>query len=197
MTFRLGLTGSIGAGKTTTAHMFRDLRVPVWDADATVHTLYARGGPAEGPVGALVPDAVAPSGLDRAILRAAVTEDPELLPKIERIVHPLVAADRMAFTRVHPDAPLLVFDIPLLFETGGDKAVDAVLVVTTDPETRKARAMARPGMTDAVYENLSARQMPDAEKRARADHVIETRTLDRTRADVADLVRSLTEAGDR
>jgi len=191
MTVRLGLTGSIGTGKSTTAQMFRDLGVPVWDADATVHRLYAAGGAAVAPVAALVPEAAKDGALDRTRLKDAIGTDPDLLRRIEAIVHPLVADDRAAFVAAHAAAPLIVLDIPLLYETGAEAQVDAVLVVTTDPETQAARVLARPGMTGALFDQIRARQVPDAEKRARADHLIETKTLAQTRADVADLVQQL------
>lgn len=193
MTLRLGLTGSIGTGKSTTARMFRDLGIPVWDADETVHRLYAPGGAAVAPVAVLVPGAVVGGGVSRDRLREEIKTDPDLLNRVETIVHPLVAADRADFVAAHADAPLIVLDIPLLYETGGEKAVDAVLVVTTDPETQRARVLARPGMTQEMFERILARQLPDAEKRARADHVIATNTLEQTRANVADLVRTLTK----
>jgi dephospho-CoA kinase len=196
MTFRLGLTGSIGMGKSTTAAMFRELGVPVWDADDTVHRLYAKGGAAVAPVAAILPEAIRDGAVDRDVLRAEMKTDPELLGRLERVVHPLVAADRAQFCRDHGQAPLVVLDIPLLFETGGHAGVDAVLVVTTDPETQRARVMARPGMTEALFDQIVARQVPDAEKRARADHVIETKTLEQTRASVADLVKRLSGGGD-
>jgi dephospho-CoA kinase len=196
MTFRLGLTGSIGMGKSTTAAMFRELGVPVWDADDTVHRLYAKGGAAVGPVAAIVPEAVHDGAVDRDVLRAAMKKDPDLLGRLESVVHPLVAAERAQFCRDHGQAPLVVLDIPLLFETGGQAGVDAVLVVTTDPETQRTRVMARPGMTEALFDQIMARQVPDSEKRARADHVIETKTLEQTRASVADLVKRLSGGED-
>lgn len=196
MTFRLGLTGSIGMGKSTTAAMFRELGVPVWDADDTVHRLYAKGGTAVAPVAAILSEAIRDGAVDRDVLRAAMKTDPELLGRLERVVHPLAAADRAQFCRDHGQAPLVVLDIPLLFETGGQAGVDAVLVVTTDPETQRARVMARPGMTEALFDQIVARQVPDGEKRARADHVIETKTLEQTRASVADLVKRLSGGGD-
>lgn len=195
MSFRLALTGSIGMGKSTTAGMFRDLGVPVWDADETVHRLYAPGGAAVGAVAALVPDAVRDGGVDRDRLRVALKTDPGLLQRLEAVVHPLVADDRARFCAEHAGAPLVLLDIPLLYETGGHAAVDGVLVVTTDAETQAARVMARPGMTQDLFAQILSRQTPDAEKRARADHVIETKTLEQTRAAVADLVARLTYKG--
>jgi dephospho-CoA kinase len=186
MTYRLGLTGSIGMGKSTTAQMFRDLGVPVWDADAAVHRLYQ--SEAVQPVGALCPDSVKDGRIDRAALKDWIARDPTALAKLEAVVHPLVAADRAAFI-ARADAPLVVLDIPLLFETGAD--VDGVLVVTAPPDMQRARVLARPGMDAAQFERILARQMPDAEKRVRADFVIETLDMDSTRAAVQDLVAKL------
>jgi len=186
MTYRLGLTGSIGMGKSTTAEMFRALGVPVWDADAAVHRLYE--GAAVGPVGALCPDAVVEGRIDRAALKRWIARDPAALGQLEAVVHPLVAADRAAFI-AQADSPFIVLDIPLLFETGAE--VDGVLVVTAPPEVQRARVLARPGMDDAQFRRILSRQMPDAEKRARADFVIETRDMDSTRAAVQDVVSKL------
>lgn len=195
MSFRLALTGSIGMGKSTTAAMFRDLGVPVWDADETVHRLYAKGGAAVGPIAALLPDAIRDGAVDRGRLRSALKTDPELLRRLETVVHPLVAADRARFCADHADAPLVLLDIPLLYETGGETQVDAVLVVSTDPEAQRQRVMSRPGMTGDLFRQILSRQVPDAEKRTRADHVIETNTLEQTRKAVAELVRKLTAKG--
>lgn len=195
MTIKLGLTGSIGMGKSTTAAMFRAMGIPVWDADETVHRLYAVGGAAVAPVAALIPDALLGGMINRDALKRAISTDATLLIRLEKIVHPLVAQDRAAFLERHADQPLVVLDIPLLFETGADAWLDAVLVVTTDPETQTARVMARPGMTDAAFAQILARQTPDAEKRARADHVIATKTLEQTRADVTELIATLTGKG--
>ncbi|WP_071794994.1 dephospho-CoA kinase [Natronohydrobacter thiooxidans] len=186
--YRLGLTGSIGMGKSTTAGFFREFGVPVWDADAAVHRLYAPGGAAVGPVGALCPAAIVDGTIDRGALKDWIAQDKEALAKLEAVVHPLVAEDRAAFV-AGAQAPLVVLDIPLLFEVGAD--VDGVLVVTAPPEVQRARVLARPGMTAAQYEAILARQMPDAEKRARADFVIETLDMDSTRRDVRNLVELL------
>ncbi len=172
----LGLTGSIAMGKSTTAAMFRDAGIPVWDADAAVHRAYGYGGAAVEPVAALVPEARAPAGIDREALRRAIALDPDLLTRIERIVHPIVGTDRKRFLEDARDAgePIAVLDIPLLFETGAHEYVDAVVVVTCDPEEQRRRALTREGMTPDRFDAILARQMPDVEKRAHADHIIDT-----------------------
>jgi dephospho-CoA kinase len=189
----LGLTGSIGMGKSTTAAMFAAEGVPVWDADAAVHRLYAPGGAAVAAVGALCPAAIVRGAVDRARLRAAIQADPMLLPRIEAAVHPLVAADRQAFLAAEAAraAPVVVLDIPLLFETGGEAEVDATVVVSAPPEVQRARVLARPGMTPEQFEAILARQMPDAEKRRRATHVIETTTPEGARARVRDILAAI------
>jgi dephospho-CoA kinase len=189
----LGLTGSIGMGKSTTAGLFAEAGVPVWDADAAVARLYAPGGGGAAALADLVPAAVAGDAVDRDRLRAAVAGDPGLLPGLEARVHPRVAADREAFRAAHADAPLLVFDIPLLYETGADAWLDGVLVVTAPPEVQRTRVLARPGMTEAALDALLARQTPDAEKRARADHLLFTdRGVEAARAEVRALIDRLT-----
>ncbi|WP_227285593.1 dephospho-CoA kinase [Boseongicola sp. H5] len=192
MTFVLGLTGSIGMGKSTTARFFRDLGIPVWDADETVHRLYSKDGAAVSMIAELRPGAVRNGCIDRAHLKAWIAEDPAALSRIEAIVHPLVAADRAQFLEDHAEQPLVVLDIPLLFETGADLWVDGVLVVTAAPEVQRARVFERPGMTEDTFNTILSRQMPDAQKRARADYVIETKTLEQTRAAVETLVSQIT-----
>ena len=192
MTVVLGLTGSIGMGKSTTTGFFREAGVPVWDADAAVHALYDRGGAAVGPIGVLHPAAVQDGAIDRAALRAWIAQDGTALRQIESVVHPLVTRSRADFIRENSDKPLVVVDVPLLFETGGDRGVDVTLVVSAPAEVQRARVLARPGMTEAHFQTILSKQMPDAEKRARADHVIETLTLEQTRAAVFDLVAKLT-----
>ncbi|MGP9788744.1 dephospho-CoA kinase [Roseinatronobacter sp. NSM] len=185
----LGLTGSIGMGKSTTAQMFRDEGVPVWDADAAVHALYARGGAAVAPVGALCPQAVVDGAIDRAQLKRWIAQDSTALQRLEGVVHPLVAADRAAFIAARADAPLVVLDVPLLLE--GGSAVDGVLVVTAPPDVQRARVLARDGMTVEQFDMIRSRQMPDAEKRARADFIIETVDMDSARAAVRDVIAKL------
>ena len=190
MTWKLGLTGSIGMGKSTTAAMFRDESVPVWDADATVHKLYAKGGAAVLPIGQEFPDAIVDGTVDRDQLKQIIAKDAGVLPKLEAIVHPLVAADRAEFLDTNK-AELVVFDIPLLFETGADRWLDSVLVVTCPSEVQAKRVLDRGTMSSEQFQMILSRQMPDAEKRARADHVIETLTLDATRAAVRNLIAEL------
>lgn len=191
MTFRLGLTGSIGMGKSTTAQMFRDLGHPVWDADQAVHRLYAPGGLAVAPVAAAFPGALAQGGIDRGALKTALAADPAALARLEGIVHPLVARDRQDFLARHVGAPLVVLDIPLLFESAHPPDLDGVAVVSTDPATQAARVLARPGMTRDTLAMILARQMPDADKRARADWIIPTDSLDGARAAVARIVNEV------
>lgn len=185
--FSLGLTGSVGMGKSTTAAMFRESGVPVWDADAAVHRLYAPGGAAVRPLADLCPEALVDGGIDRGALKAWIARDPGALDQIERIVHPRVAADRVKFA-AETEAGLVVFDIPLLFEKGSEVEMDGTLLVTAPPAVQRARVLARPGMTEAQFQLLLSRQMPDAEKRARATHIVETLTLDQTRAYVQALI---------
>lgn len=185
--YRLGLTGSVGMGKSTTARLFAEVGVPVWDADAAVHRLYAAGGAAVGPVAALCPAALKNGSIDRAALKDWIATDPTALLRLESVVHPLVAADRDAFAAA-TSADLVVFDIPLLYEKGTEAQMDAVLVVTAPPALQRARVMARGGMTEAQFQTILARQMPDREKRARADHIIETLSLDSARAAVHALI---------
>lgn len=189
--FRLGLTGSIGMGKSTTAKMFAEAGVPVWDADATVHALYARGGAAVTPIGAVFPDAIVDGAVNRARLREVLNADKQALNRLESLVHPLTTAAREAFLTAHSGADLVLLDIPLLFETGAEKSCDAVLVVSAPPEVQRARVLERGQMTEAQLDLILARQMPDAEKRARADYVIETLSLDATRAAVQNLIAKI------
>jgi dephospho-CoA kinase len=179
-------------GKSTTADMFRGEGVPVWDADAAVHRIYAPGGAAGDPLSQIVPEAVKQDGsVDRGALRDAIAQKPDLLDEIEQVVHPLVADDRNRFLEKNVNADIVLLDIPLLFETGGQSNVDRVVVVTTDAETQKQRVMQRPGMDEVTFERLLSRQVPDSEKRAKADYVIRTDSLEDTRQSVKELVSRL------
>lgn len=193
--FCLGLTGSIGMGKSTTAAMFAAEGVPVWDADQAVHLLYAAGGAAVAPLAALFPDAEMQGAIRRDVLRRRIGEDPAVLPRIEAVVHPLVVLDRARFIAETP-ADILLLDVPLLFETGADTGMDASLVVTAPPALQRARVMARPGMTEALFQTLLAKQLPDRDKRARATHLIETLSLSSVRACVQALIGYIRENHD-
>ncbi|MGB3148050.1 MAG: dephospho-CoA kinase [Paracoccaceae bacterium] len=192
----LGLTGSIGMGKSTTAGFFAAEGIPVWDADTAVAELYRPGGAAVAPLGALYPESLLQGGIDRGRLRARIAADPSALARIEGVVHPLVAAHRAAFIEeaAKKGAWMVLLDIPLLFETGADSMADEVLVVTAPEDVQQDRVMARPGMTKAHLATILARQMPDVEKRARAGHVIETLSLDQTRRAVKALIDKLRTA---
>lgn len=193
MSHKLGLTGSIGMGKSTTAQMFRDEGVPVWDADETVHQLYAKGGAAVAAIGKEYPNAIKDGAISRAALRIVIKEDLGALAKIESIVHPLVARSREAFITQHTD-PLIVFDIPLLFETKANDWLDSVLVVTAPEVVQKERVLSRSDMDEDTFEFILSRQMPDSEKQAKADYLIETKTLDDTRRAIVDLIKHLSTA---
>lgn len=190
----VGLTGSIGMGKSTTAAMFAAEGVPVYDADAEVHALYARGGAAVGPLEAAFPGVVVDGAVDRTLLSQRVVGKPDALKKLEAIVHPLVGESRVGFFQdaVAKGADIVVLDIPLLFETGGEKRMDAVVVVSAPADLQRQRVLARPGMDEAKLDAILARQMADAEKRARAHFVIDTgQSLDHARAQVRDVLKRL------
>ena len=191
MSYILGLTGSIGMGKSTTAGFFRDLGVPVWDADAAVHRIYAKGGAAVEPISRICPDATAIGKVNRDVLKDWIARDKSALKQLEEIVHPLVAADRATFIADHQEAPLVVLDIPLLFETGSADKMDGVLVVSVDAKEQRRRVLDRATMTEDMLDSILARQTPDSEKRAKADFVIETYDLDSARAEVVKLVERL------
>jgi dephospho-CoA kinase len=193
----LGLTGSIGMGKSTVAKMFADEGVPVFDADAAVHRL-------QGPEGALVdeieahfPGTTGPDGVNRGALADRVLGEPQSLRRLEALVHPAVARERAAFLAANRSAPLVVLDIPLLFEAGGAGQVDRIAVVSAPPEVQRERVLARPGMTVEKFERILARQLPDSEKRARADFVIPTgESLEETRRAVRRILACLTGGSD-
>lgn len=183
----VGLTGSIGMGKSTTSAMFQAEGIPVYDADAAIHTLYSKGGAAVAPVEAAFPGVVVDGAIDRARLSAQVVGNPEALKRLETIVHPLAGESRKAFfeAALEKGAPMVVLDIPLLFETGGERNVNAVIVVSAPAELERQRVMERPGMTLEKLEAILARQLPDEDKRARADIVIDTsKGLDSAREQV-------------
>ena len=185
----LGLTGSIGMGKSTTAKLFAEAGVPVYDADAVVHELYE--GEAASAIEAAFPGTTADGKVDRAKLSARVVHDPAAMKQLEEIVHPMLGASRRKFFEAAEasGAPVVVVDVPLLFETGGEKRVDAVVVVTTSPELQRERVLARGSMDDEKLDSILARQMPDAEKRKRADFVVDTsHGLDPVRERIRDIL---------
>ncbi|WP_294357279.1 dephospho-CoA kinase [uncultured Sphingomonas sp.] len=188
----VGLTGSIGMGKSTVAQMFREEGVPVFDADAEVHRLQGPGGKVVAAIEARFPGTTDAGGVDRASLAAAVLGDDAAMKALEAIVHPAVAIERAAFLHANADADMVVFDVPLLFETGGDAKVDRIVVVSAASEVQRARTLQRSGMTEAKFDAILARQTPDAEKRARADFVVATDTsIEETRAAVARVIACL------
>lgn len=192
----IGLTGSIGTGKSTTAGMFRDLGVPVNDADQVVHDLYRNE--AVDPVGAVFPEAVKDGTVDRKALSRLLSADPSLFKKLEAIVHPLVRKKETEFLEHHRKAgsDVVLLDIPLLFETAGTDRVDVVVVVTCSPEVQRQRVLIRPGMTEEKFELILSRQVPDAEKRCRADYIVDTdHGLDSARRQVGDLLAAIRRNG--
>lgn len=196
--FILGLTGSIGMGKSAVALMMRELGVPVFDADATVHRLQGPGGQLLPDIEAAFPGTTGSGGVDRPVLGARVFGDAAALARLEAIVHPAVADERATFMLEHAGEPLIVFDIPLLYEKSHGAGLDAVAVVSAPTEMQRARVLARAGMTPEKFAQILALQVPDAEKRARADYVIDTGvTLAETRESVAALVASLRQKNPR
>jgi dephospho-CoA kinase len=188
----LGLTGSIGMGKSTTAKLFEEAGVPVYDADAAVHRLYE--GEAVPAIEAAFPGTTADGKVDRKKLSARVVHDPAAMKQLEQIVHPMLGASRQRFfdDAERSGAPVAVVDVPLLFETGGEKRVDAVVVVTTSPENQRERILARGTMTSEAFDSILARQLPDAEKRKRADFVVDTsHGLDPVRAQIRDILAAV------
>lgn len=188
----IGLTGSIGMGKSTVAQMFADAGIPVFDADAEVRAMQGPGGELIAAIEKAFPGSTGPHGVDRDRLGHQVFADKAALARLEAIVHPAVAAKRAAFLEAHHDKRAVVFDIPLLFERGGHESVDMVVVVSAPEEVQRARVLARSGMTVEKFEHIYGLQLHDSEKRARADHVIDTGTsLDETRAQVAALIGAI------
>lgn len=197
MSFILGLTGSIGMGKSTTAAMFADAGLPVWDADATVHRLYQPGQAAALAIGALFPTAIDADGsVNRATLRALIQGDSTVLDRLNAAVHPLVAADRAAFLAANAAAEIVLLDVPLLYETGLDTACDAVAVVSAPAEVQRDRVLARGAMTEAEFQTILARQLPDAEKRRRATYIIPTTSLEAARQAVKDVLADIRRTQD-
>ncbi|MDP1882744.1 MAG: dephospho-CoA kinase [Bradyrhizobium sp.] len=194
----LGLTGSIGMGKSTTAKLFAEAGVPVYDADATVHKLYE--GEAAPAIEAAFPGTTAGGKVDRQKLSARVVHDPAAMKQLEQIVHPMLGASRLRFFQAaeQAGAPVVVVDVPLLYETGGEKRVDAVVVVTTSAENQRARIMARGTMSSEALDSILARQLPDAEKRKRADFVVDTsHGLDPVRAQIRDILQQVVKMPQR
>lgn len=188
--FLIGLTGSIGMGKSTTAAMFADLGVPVWDADAAVHRLYSVGGAAVEPMQTLHPAAIVDGAVNRSALKNWIASDSTALTQIEQIVHPLVAADRTAFI-ASAQTKIVLLDVPLLFETGANVRMGAVVVVTAPADVQRARVLARKGMTAAQFDIILAKQTPDAEKRQGADFVIETTSVLDAKAQVQAILEQI------
>ena len=194
----LGLTGSIGMGKSTTARLFMEAGVPVYDADAAVHKIYE--GEAAPVIEAAFPGTTVEGRVDRAKLSAKVVHDPAAIKQLEQIVHPMLGASRKKFLEEAERfaVPVVVMDIPLLFETGGEKRVDAVVVVTTSPEAQRERILARGTMTNEALDAILARQLPDAEKRKRADFVVDTsHGLDPVRMAIRDILAEVVKMPQR
>ena len=195
---RIALTGSIGMGKSTVARMFERAGVPVFDADSVVRALQGPGGGLVQKIAELFPGTVRCGTLDRECLAHIVLSDPKKLAALEQIVHPAVREAREAFVAEHKESPALVFEIPLLFETGGEKEFDKVIVVSAPPQVQQARVLERTGMSAAKFDAIVARQLPDLEKRARADFIVDTGTdLSTTERQVRDILACLGIAPDR
>lgn len=197
MTVILGLTGSIGMGKSTVARMFAGEGVPVFDADAVVHRLQGPAGALVAEIEAAFPGTTGPDGVNRSTLAERVLAEPAALQRLEALVHPAVALERAAFLASHAGAPMVVLDIPLLFEKGGESQVDKVAVVSADAEVQRLRTLARPGMTAEKFLRILSHQLPDSEKRARADFVIPTDcSQGETRASVRRIIACLAPRAD-
>lgn len=190
--FIIGLTGSIGMGKSTTAKMFAEAGVPIWDADAAVHRIYDVGGAAVEPIRALCPNAIIDGAVSRDALKVWMSEDPDALKKLEQVVHPLVAEDRADFL-ANSSAPIVLLDMPLLFEIGAHEHVDLIAVVSAPAEIQRERVLARGTMTEAQFDTILAKQVPDADKRARADVIIPTVTMDGAQIAVQEVIDHVKE----
>lgn len=193
MTIRVGLTGSIGMGKSTTARFFEEAGCAVWDADAAVHRLYGANGRAVEPIRAVFPDAVRDNAVSREALKEIISAHPPALKRIEAIVHPLVADDRADFVAKNT-SDIIVFDIPLLFETGGDAAMDVTVTVSAPTDVQRARVLERGTMSEAQFEQIREKQMPDQEKQERADYIVITDGLDHARSQVNAIITKLRES---
>ena len=192
MSFRLGLTGSIGMGKSTTAGFFKKAGCAIWDADAAVHRLYAKGGEVVNPIRSVFPNAIIEEAVSRSALKEELSKSSSGFAQLEKIVHPLVAKDRAAFTQ-RAAADILVFDIPLLFETGGHRSMDAVVCVSISAAEQKKRVLERKTMTAEQFEQILARQMPITEKLEKADYVVTTDTLEHAKEQVDKIVQDIRE----
>jgi dephospho-CoA kinase len=187
MTFKLGLTGSIGMGKSTTAQMFAELGIPVWDADAAVHKLYSTGGAAVPAIQELYPEAVEHGEVSRPELKRLIQSNEHVLGELERIVHPFVTADRQNFIETS-DSDIVLLDIPLLFETNGDKRMDAIACVNIDAKTQRERVLQRGTMTEEQFEQILNKQLPNDLKCSQSDFVIQTDNLDHAKEQVAHII---------
>ena len=187
MTFKLGLTGSIGMGKSTTAQMFAEFGIPVWDADATVHKLYSKGGAAVPAIQELYPEAVEHGEVSRPALKRLIQSNENVLGELEGIVHPLVAVDRQNFIETS-DSDIVLLDIPLLFETNGDKRMDAIACVNIDAERQRERVLQRGAMTEEQFEQILNKQLPNDVKCSQSDFVIQTDNLDHAKEQVAHII---------
>jgi dephospho-CoA kinase len=187
MTFKLGLTGSIGMGKSTTAKMFAEFGIPVWDADAAVHKLYSRGGAAVPAIQELYPEAIEHGEVSRPALKRLIQSNENVLGELERIVHPLVADDRQNFIGTS-DSDIVLLDIPLLFETNGDKDMDAIACVDIDPKTQRERVLKRNTMTEEQFEQILNKQLSNDIKCSQSDFVIQTDNLDHAKKQIAHII---------
>ncbi len=193
--FILGLTGSIGMGKTTASQFFADLGCGIWNADAAVHRMYSPGGAAVDAIGGMKPSVLVDGAVSRERLKDWIVADPKAMARLEAIVHPLVAQDRAHYIET-TQADIIVLDMPLLFETGAETQMDAVATVSTSAENQRKRVLARGTMDEAMFETILGKQLPDAEKRARADYIIPTDTIEGARAAVDDIVAQIRKSRD-